>query len=273
MIKAVNQPEVGPAASTPAARTQPDQPLLLIPVMPEDVAREKRRRWWLGAGIALAILLAGGVVYRRATIPRNAREAYDAGLRLMAATRYEEAALNFSRVIDLTPQFADAYRMRGRVHVAEYSPDAAIQDFSQVIALHPHDSGALLERGFAYLDDKDYANAVADAERALALDPNLGRAYNLRATARRAAGDTVGALADFTRAVELDPRLENYFQRASTYQLLNRHQSAIADFGSALAFYPQEPHLYFARALSEAALGDAAAARTDIERGRHIDGW
>ena len=256
-----------------AGRAPQDQPLVLIPVMAEDVAREQRRKMLKRVGIALVVVLIGAVVYKRTADPRNAREAFDAGLRLTQATRYEQAALNFSRAIDLKPDFAEAYRMRGRVYVAEYSPDPAIKDFSKLIELKPNDAGALVERGLARLDKKDYQNAIADADRAIALDPKLGRAYNLRATARRAAGDPARALADFTRAVELEPGLENYFQRATTYQQMNQHKLAVADFDNAVAIDPQQPHIYFARALSRAALGDSAGAKQDIEAGRRIDGW
>ena len=254
-------------------RVAAEDPLGMIPVMPEDVARVKHRKILIGVTAGLVLVAAAGIMYKRMADPRNAREAYDAGLRLMAATRYEQAALNFSRVIDLKPDFADAYRMRGRVFVAEYSPDPAIQDFTKVIQLDPSDAMALVERGFARLDKKDYSNAIADADRSIALDPKLARAYNLRGTAERASANPSQAIADFTQAVQLEPGLENYFQRASTYQLLHQHRLAIADFTSAVLADPQQPHIYFARALSKAALGDAAGAKDDIETGRKIDGW
>jgi tetratricopeptide (TPR) repeat protein len=194
-------------------------------------------------------------------------------MRLMQATRYQQARLNFTRSIELQAGFVDAYRMRARVAVAEYTPNPAIRDFSSVIELNPKDASALVERGFARLDTKDYGNAVSDADRAIAIEPKLGRAYNLRATARRAAGDLRAAIADFTKAVQFDPSLNNYLQRAMTYQLIDEHELAIADFDSAIRFEPQQPHIYFARALSKAALGDAPGAKTDIEAGRKIDGW
>jgi tetratricopeptide (TPR) repeat protein len=131
----------------------------------------------------------------------------------------------------------------------------------------------LVDRGFAYLDKKDWARAIADASRALELNGKLASAYNLRATAVRATGDAARALEDYSRAVELDPNLDNYFQRAATYQLLNDHKRAVADFDQALALAPDQPHTYFARAQSRAAIGDLNGAQNDIRAGRKIDGW
>lgn len=256
---------------TPAA--EPSKPLVLIPVMAEDVERHKRKvvLSWMAATLALA--LAIWFIYRRLIDPLHAQESYDAGVRLIQATRYEQAILNFDRTIDLKPDFADAYRLRGKAYMAETKPDAAIPDFTKVAQLRPVDPVPLVERGFAYLDKKDYAKAIADAGRALALNPRLGRAYNLRATALRATGDLQKALADFTRAVELEPSLDNYFQRASTYQLLNQHKLAVVDFDQAVGFMPDQAHAYFARAQSKAAIGDTAGAKEDIQIGRKIEGW
>ena len=267
----MNDPEIKSAGEEPADAAS--KPLVLIPVTAEDVEREQRRRMMKWLAVALIAILAGWILYKRIADPRNAREAFDAGMRLVKATRYDQAILNFNRAVDLQPDFAEAFRMRGRAYVTEYSPDQAIRDFTRLAELQPRDALAPAERGFARLDKKDYANAIADADRAIALDPKLGRAYSLRGTARRAAGDPRKAIEDFTKAVELEPNLDNYFQRASTYQQIGEHQLAIADFDKALEEDPQQPHTYFARAESKSALGDSAGARADIAAGRKIDGW
>lgn len=252
---------------------EPEKQLVMIPVQAEDVLRRKRRR---NAGIALAVILVallGWYVYRRTVDPVSAQQAYNDGVRLVQATRYEQAILNFDRAIDLKSDFADAYRMRARANVSIGKPDNAIPDFTKVMALQPNEATVYVERGFAYLDKKDWGRAIADASHALALNDKLARAYNLRGTAVRAEGHPAQAIADFTRAVELNPDLDNYFQRAATYQLLNDHEHAVEDLNQALAAAPDQPHIYFARAESRAALGDNRGAQEDIRAGRKLDGW
>ena len=256
-----------------AASPQAPDATKLVPVTAEDV--DRRRRKFVLSFTAAALLVSGGVwyVYKRSVDPIRAKQAYDAGVRLIQATRYDQAILNFDRAIDLLPDFADAYLMRARSYVAIYKPDAAIPDFTRVAAMRPTDPIPLAERGFAYLEQKNWARAIDDATRALAMDPKLGRAYNLRGTAVRAQGELKRALEDFSRAVEYEPNLDNYFQRASTYQLTGEHKLAIADFDQAVALSPEQPHTYFARAQSRVALGDNLGAREDIRTGRKIDGW
>jgi tetratricopeptide (TPR) repeat protein len=162
--------------------------------------------------------------------------------------------------------------MRGRSRVAQYQTDQAIEDFTKAIDLSPHDTRPLLDRGRAYLFNKKYALAIADATAALAADANLAPGYNLRGMALRETGKLKEALEDFKHAVSLAPNADNYYQRGATYQLLGEHSQAIGDFSRTIEFHPDIAQGYFARAESERALGDYAAAKKDHLQGRILDG-
>lgn len=261
---------------------EPSQPVSLVPVKsaPQlvpvsylEMDRQRRRKLlWL----AVVVLGACGITawfYIRSSYPAQAREAYDAGIRLMRATRYQQAILNFSRAIDLQPQMADAYRMRAKAYLGLFESVNAVRDLTQVHELEPKDAMALIERGRAYLDLKDYPRAAADAENAVRLAPKLAAAYNLRGTALRNSGRLDDAVEDFSRALSLLPDMDNYFQRAATYQILGEHQQAIADFNAAIEISPEQPHPYYARAKSRAAVGDRTGAEADFAEGRRITGF
>jgi tetratricopeptide (TPR) repeat protein len=256
-----------------SAAPQVPDPTKLIPVTAEDVERRRMKLILSIAAAALVVGSSGWYLYKHYTDPIHAKQAYDAGVRLYQGTRYEQAILNFDRAVELQPDLADAYLMRARSNVAIYRPDAAVPDFTKVAVLRSKDPAPLVGRAFAYIDLKQWDRAMADASKAIALDPKMANAYNARATAYRAKGDLQNAIEDFTQAVKLDPSLDNYFQRASTYQLLKLHKEAIADFNEAVALAPDQPHTYFARARSKAADGDSTGAREDIRIGRRIDGW
>jgi tetratricopeptide (TPR) repeat protein len=257
----------------PGVSPEPEKSIVMIPVLAEDVVRGARRRRARVAAAAIAIGILAWHLHQRTVDPVRARQAYTDGVRLVRDTRYEQAILNFDRAIDLKANFADAYRMRGRAFVSIGQPDNGIPDFTKVMTLDPSEPTVFVQRGFAYLDEKEWNRAMADAAHALALNRNLAWAYNLRASAVRSAGDPVKALEDFSQAVKLEPNLDNYFQRAATYQLLNDHRRAVEDLTQALLSWPHDPHLYFARAHSRAALGDSRGALEDIRAGRKIEGW
>src|SRR5580700_7502068 len=232
-----------------------ESPLVLIPVMADDVARQKRRRVlrWLVA--VLTVLAIAGWMYKKSTDPLRAQESCDAAQRLFAVARYNQAIVACDRAVALKPDFADAYMLRGRSYVAQYESERGIPDFTKTMELRPLDPQGPIERAHAYINQKDYAAAIADLDSALVLDSKLARAYNLRGTALRALGQPQKAIAEFDRAAEIEPNSDNYFQRGATYQILGDHQRAIQDFTLAISWDPDKPQTYFARAESERAVG------------------
>jgi tetratricopeptide (TPR) repeat protein len=248
------------------------QPLVLIPVPAEDVARRKRRIRLTIAGVILGILAGAGYMYKRSMDPLNAKESFDAGTRLFQIARYNQAILSFDRAIALMPGMVDAYFLRGKSYVENAQPDLALRDFTKVIEMHPADPSAWIARGAAYLELNKFDLAVADAGQAIAVNPGQATAYNLRGSALRKSGDPKRALEDFNRAVELDPSADNFYQRGATYQLLGDHENAIADFDQVIERIPDLANAFFARAESFRALGNQAAAQRDHRQGRILDG-
>lgn len=249
-----------------------EQPLVLIPVTAEDVARRKRRLRLSLTALTLIVLGVTGYLYKRSVDPLNAKESYDAGVRLFKIARYNQAILSFDRAVALQPGMWEAYMMRGKSFVGDAKPEQALFNFSKVIELRPSDAAGWIERGKAYLELNNFRAAVSDASRAISLDPTQASAYNLRGAAVRKSGDPKKALDDFNRAVELAPTADNLYERGATYQLLNEHRLAIADFDRVIAIIPDLASPFFARAESKRALGDLEEAERDHLQGRILDG-
>jgi tetratricopeptide (TPR) repeat protein len=264
MIEIVPDPDVNPADDP--------QPLVLIPVTAEDVARRSRRIYSTLIVAVLTILAIAGYLYKRYTDPLNAKASFDAGTRSFKIARYNQAILSFDRAISLKPDLVDAYLLRGKSYVGNAQPDLALQDFSKVIELRPSDPTGWIERGKAYLELNNFYVAIADASAAVAANPRESAAYNLRGAAIRKSGDPKKALEDFNRAVALEPNADNYYQRGATYQLLGEHRLAIADFDQVIDMIPDLGNAFFARAESRRALGDIAGAVEDHRHGRILDG-
>jgi tetratricopeptide (TPR) repeat protein len=248
------------------------EPVVLIPVTAEDEARRKRRIWLVVTVAALLVAGAALYIYKRSTDPIKARESYETGVRLYTIGRYAQAVLSFDRATQLQPGFEEAYLMRGRTNFADDRLDAALIDFSKALELRPNDSEALVARGRCSLQLKDYSAAIADAGRAIAIDSRLDKAYNLRGIATREMGNPRGAIDDLNRAVELSPDSENFFERATTYQVLGEHGKALPDLDQMIAIEPDAAPSYFARARSREAIGDTTGAESDRKLGRALDG-
>jgi tetratricopeptide (TPR) repeat protein len=197
-----------------------------------------QRRLIRATAITLALGASSWGVYAFiASAPDRANSHYQEGMRLLGPGDFQGAAAQFTKAIDIVPQYADAYLGRGKARQAAGQTDAALADF----------------------------------EKAIALDPALDLAYTARGTIWRLHGDIHKALEDFDRSIHLHPTADAYYQRGLTYQALNQARRAVDNYDWAIDRDPSAPYLYRARAKSKRDLGDPAGARQDQETAERVE--
>jgi TolB-like protein/Tfp pilus assembly protein PilF len=110
--------------------------------------------------------------------------------------------------------------------------------------------------------------ALASAEKAITLDPDLPDGYLARAAYRRfLAWDFLGAASDTERALALSPGdAQAHFSRGEDLMVLGRVRDGIAEFRAAADLDPLNGRWWAAIAFGYVALGEAANARTAMER-------
>jgi tetratricopeptide (TPR) repeat protein len=101
---------------------------------------------------------------------------------------------------------ANTYNTQGARDRQRGDFQAAIADFTKAIELKPDYAVAYSNRAGAKRALKDFDGAIADCTKAIELQPDYAVAYNNRGGAKLAKGDIDGAAADFAKAVDLDPR-------------------------------------------------------------------
>jgi len=79
----------------------------------------------------------------------------------------------------------------------------AIQDFSKAIELSPNYTDAYISRGNAKADFKDYRGAIQDYTKAIELNPNIANAYYHRGLAKILSGQKDDGCLDLSKAGEL----------------------------------------------------------------------
>ena len=84
----------------------------------------------------------------------------------------------------------------------------AMDLYNQIIQLNPNYSNAYFNRGVAYDDLKEYKKAIADYTKAIELDPNYTYAYYNRGVAYYHLKEYENAILDYTKAIKLDPNFQ-----------------------------------------------------------------
>ncbi len=86
-------------------------------------------------------------------------------------SRFEEAAEEYRRALELDPKNGAAYRSRGYAMAALDRLEDARRDFDRAIAAGPGDSEAYQARGTLSFRQGKYAEAIDDFDRVIEIDP------------------------------------------------------------------------------------------------------
>ncbi|MCL2622307.1 MAG: tetratricopeptide repeat protein, partial [Planctomycetaceae bacterium] len=120
-----------------------------------------------------------------------------------------------------------------------------IADFTEVIRLKPDDAEAYSSRGDAYDSKGDYDCAIADFTEAIRLKPDDAEAYSSRGDAYNNKGDYDRAIADFTEAICLNPDDDETRSKRSFTMLKQGVDRIIAEETEAIRLKPGYPVLNF----------------------------
>ena len=91
------------------------------------------------------------------------------GITLSKMGKSEEAIKHFDKVIELNPEYADAYSSRGAAYTHLKQYERAKEDFKKLLDLNPNEAIAMLNLSESYIITKNYVNAHEMAERALSI--------------------------------------------------------------------------------------------------------
>ena len=121
------------------------------------------------------------------------------------AGKLNESIPMLNKIIDLSPEFYQAYYHRGIAYSQREDYDMGIMDFTKTIELNPEDAWAYNGRGLAFVRSmKQYDLAIADFQKALEIDPEFAEAYHNRGTAYwKMADDRENACANWKQACKL----------------------------------------------------------------------
>jgi tetratricopeptide (TPR) repeat protein len=193
------------------------------------------------------------------------------GLAYADVGEYDQAITDYTKAIELDPDYVFAYFYRGLAYadVGEY--DQAITDYTKAIELNPNFAATYYFRGLGHADVGEYDQAIIDYTKAIELDLDNASTYNSRGFAYNELEEYALAISDFTKAIDLDPNLAlAYSNRGWAYSQLENYSLALQDFEKSIELNPDNPWVYYYRGLTYDNLGNRKDAITDLEMGLHL---
>ena len=177
------------------------------------------------------------------------KEYFDSAKSKMKLEDYNGAISDFNKAIELDPNYAGVYILRGTSKTRLYDFYGAISDYTKVIE-------------FDKISPSSYKflfNGGVDKE-----DVYFFQAYYFRAITKMKLEDYNGAISDFNKAIELDPNNAGaYMNRGNTKIKLKDFYGAISDYTKVIELNPNDAVAYCYRGNSKIILGDLNGACND----------
>ncbi len=103
----------------------------------------------------------------------NAESLFERGTKKIARGDYQGAITDFDRVIELNPNYIEAYCNRGMAHLGLGNLSQAIAEFDLALQVAPRHADALNRKGIVLAQQGNLDRAVDSFGRALSFDSNF----------------------------------------------------------------------------------------------------
>lgn len=93
------------------------------------------------------------------------------GVAFVDRVKHDQAVKEFTRAIEISPRFVEAYLCRGLSYDVREQYDQAIKDYTKSIEIDPRDVTTYLNRGLVYDEKGQYDQAAKDYTKAVEMNP------------------------------------------------------------------------------------------------------
>ena len=177
-----------------------------------------------------------------------------------------QALSALDKAIELKPDFAEAYSLRGTVKFSLDADHEAIDDYDEAIRLKSDNARSYHGRGLVKYFLGEYQDAVSDCDKVIHLTSNSGIARKLRGDANTGLGNYEEALADYDKAIDYDQdNAEAYLGRANVKVLLGQYEAAINDIDKTIDLEGDHAKAHALRGTMKLSLGKIDEAVTDFQ--------
>ena len=145
---------------------------------------------------------------------QSAKDYTQKGKELYEKHEYMEALLNFNKAIEVDPNYAIAYYMRGNIKEAFEDHHGAMKDYNTSLEKNNKFADAYFVRGNVKMKLQDYYGAIDDYGAAISLNENYIDAYFNRGKAKQFLQAYEDAINDCTKIIQINPRnIDAFYMR------------------------------------------------------------
>lgn len=177
-------------------------------------------------------------------IPKDAKKAFEDGLRRKADRQLDKALESFTRAIDSYPNYFQALAERGELYIARSQIAEAIVDFERALKLNEDCAPALRGLGYCYLEQQKFPEATQYLERAASVDPAVANTHLFLGIASLALDRREAARQALQEALKIDRKgaVSAHIYLADLYAREERYKDAANELKIYLDASPDAPN-------------------------------
>ena len=218
------------------------------------------RRVWANLFLAAAIVTLGMGTYLRNKVwqaplslwkdsarknPENHRAHNNLGAELNDAGHLDLAIRQYSRALEIKPDFADANNNLGSALIRRGQFKEAIQYLSKALQKKPRLLGALNNMGVALAQQGDLKGAIRYFKRALSIKPFYADAHNSLGNALAQKGCIEDAMIEWVKAAEINPAFaQPHYNMGVVFEKRGDMRKAERCFSEAVRINPDYAQAY-----------------------------
>jgi tetratricopeptide (TPR) repeat protein len=177
-------------------------------------------------------------------IPKDARKAYEEGVKLRGRNQAEKALASFDRAIEIYPDYFQALAERGELRITKSQIEQALVDFEQALRLNKDYGPALRGAGYCKLEQQQFVVAIGYLERATSTEPGFADSHLFLGIANLALDRREPARRALLEALKIDSRhsVTAHIYLADLYTRENRFKDAADELRAYLTARPDAPN-------------------------------
>lgn len=170
---------------------------------------------------------------------------------------YNQAAIDYSLLIQMQPNNGYAYLKRGASYYRQGNPELALADLNKSVELLGDNFKNLFYRGWTNLKLKNYQDAIADFTKMVQIDSSSYSGYYGRGVAKAEKGDYVGSISDYDKSIQMKSDYSSaYNNRGWSKFKLGKYREAMVDLDRAAQSDPNNWAIFDSRQEIKFALDD-----------------
>jgi tetratricopeptide (TPR) repeat protein len=179
---------------------------------------------------------------------QNARQYFKTGLTFSEAGNYKDAVDQFTRSLEIDPEYLSSYLERARAYEAMNELQKAADDLQRALSFEQKKEALYYEAARLNYLLSNFDNALELINRSMELKSNYEPAFRLQCLVMLATGDYSGALISINKALALKDSPENNFYHGQVSENMKNYDQAESDYSKAISKNNKYTEAYLALA-------------------------